>query len=50
MKLQNKILRNIGKFPRNTPIRDINISFQIPYVYDNTDESKKMYSLFDSHW
>jgi hypothetical protein len=37
MKLQrpkNKVLRTTGKFPRNTPIRDMHISFQIPYVYD----------------
>jgi hypothetical protein len=30
--LQNKVLRTIGKFP--TPIRDMHISLQIPYVYD----------------
>jgi hypothetical protein len=33
-RLQNKVLRTIGKFPRNTPTRDIYISFQNPYVYD----------------
>jgi hypothetical protein len=33
-RLQNKDLRTIGKFPRNTLIRDMRISFQIPYVYD----------------
>jgi hypothetical protein len=33
-RLQNKVLRTIGKFPRNTPIRDMHISFQIIYVYD----------------
>jgi hypothetical protein len=32
--LQNNVLRTIGKFPRNTPIRDMHIPFQIPYVYD----------------
>jgi hypothetical protein len=31
--LQNKIFRIIGKFPRNAPIRDMRISFQIPYAY-----------------
>jgi hypothetical protein len=31
-RLQNKVLRIIGKFP--TPIRDVHISLQIPYVYD----------------
>jgi hypothetical protein len=33
-RLKNKFLRTIGKFPRNTPVRDMHISFQIPYVYD----------------
>jgi hypothetical protein len=33
-RLQNKVLRPNGKFPRNTPIRDMHISFQIQYVYD----------------
>jgi hypothetical protein len=32
--LQNKVFRIIGKFPRYAPIRDMHISFQIPYVYD----------------
>jgi hypothetical protein len=31
--MQNKVLRNIGKFPRNTPIRDMHISFLVAYVY-----------------
>jgi hypothetical protein len=31
---QNKIPRTNGKLSRNTPIRDMHISFQIPYVYD----------------
>jgi hypothetical protein len=33
-RLQNKVLRTTGKFPRNTPIRDMHISFQMPYVYN----------------
>jgi hypothetical protein len=33
-RLQNKILCTIDKFPRNTPIRHMHISHQIPYVYD----------------
>jgi hypothetical protein len=32
--LQNKILRIISKFPRNTPIRDIHKSIQISYAYN----------------
>jgi hypothetical protein len=37
--LQNKVLRTIGKFLRNTPIRDMHISFQIPDVYDYITKS-----------
>jgi hypothetical protein len=33
-RLQNKALRTIGKFPRNTPISDMHIRLQILYVYD----------------
>jgi hypothetical protein len=33
-RLQNKVLSTIGKFPRNTPIRNMHISLQIPYLYD----------------
>jgi hypothetical protein len=33
-RLQNKVLRTIGNYPRRTPVRDLHFSFQIPYVYD----------------
>jgi hypothetical protein len=33
-RLQNKVLRTIGKLPRRTPIRELHLAFQIPYVYD----------------
>jgi hypothetical protein len=33
-RLQNKVLRTTGKYPRNTTIRDMHISFQITYVHD----------------
>jgi hypothetical protein len=32
--LQNKVLRNIGNYPRRTPVRDLHLAFQIPFVYD----------------
>jgi hypothetical protein len=34
LRLQNKVHRTIGKFSRNTWIRDMHISLKIPYVYD----------------
>jgi hypothetical protein len=33
-RLQNKVIRTIGKLPRRTPIRVLHLAFQIPYVYD----------------
>jgi hypothetical protein len=33
-RLQNKVLRTIGSFPRRTSVRDMHVPFQIPYVYD----------------
>jgi hypothetical protein len=33
-RLQDRVLRTIGKLPRRTPIRDLLLLFQIPYVYD----------------
>jgi hypothetical protein len=33
-RLQNKVLRTIGSFPRCTPVRDLHMAFKLPYVYD----------------
>jgi hypothetical protein len=33
-RLQNKVLRTIGKFPRRTPVRELHKAFNIPYIYD----------------
>jgi hypothetical protein len=33
-RLQNKVLHAITKLPRRTPVRDLHLAFQIPYVYD----------------
>jgi hypothetical protein len=33
-RLQNKVLRTIGNFPRCTPVRDMHTAFNLPYVYD----------------
>jgi hypothetical protein len=33
-RLQNKVLRSIGNFPRRTPVRELHKAFCIPYVYD----------------
>jgi hypothetical protein len=33
-RLQNKVLRINGNFPRRTPIRDLDMAFKLPYLYD----------------
>jgi hypothetical protein len=33
-RLQNKVLRTTGNFPRRTPVRELHTAFNIPYVYD----------------
>jgi hypothetical protein len=38
-RLQNKVLRAIGNFPRRTSVRDMHVAFQIPYVYDYLTKS-----------
>jgi hypothetical protein len=32
--MQNKVSRTIRNFPRRTPVRDLHIAFNFPYVYD----------------
>jgi hypothetical protein len=39
----------IGKFPRNTPIRNMHISLQIPYVYDFTTKLCKQQAKVIQH-
>jgi hypothetical protein len=38
-RLQNKVLRTIGSFPRRTSVRDIHMALRIPYVYDYISKS-----------
>jgi hypothetical protein len=33
-RLQNKVLRTIGYFPRRKPVRDLHVAFEITYIYD----------------
>jgi hypothetical protein len=33
-RLQNRVLRTIGNYPRRTPTRDVHKTLKIPYVYD----------------
>jgi hypothetical protein len=40
-RLQNKVVRTIGNFPRRTSVRDMHVASQIPYVYDYIIKSCK---------
>jgi hypothetical protein len=33
-RLQNKVLRTSGNFPRRTLVREMHMAFHLPYVYD----------------
>jgi hypothetical protein len=33
-RLQNKVFRTTGKFPRFTPVRELHMAFLLPYIYD----------------
>jgi hypothetical protein len=33
-RLQNKLLRTIGNFPRCTPVHDLHTAFKLLYIYD----------------
>jgi hypothetical protein len=34
-RLQNKVFRTIGNFPRRTPVHEMYMAFHLPYVYDD---------------
>jgi hypothetical protein len=38
-RLQNRVLRTTGNFPRRTSVRDMHVAFQIPYFYDYITKS-----------
>jgi hypothetical protein len=33
-RLQNRVLRTVGDLDRRTPVRDLHLAFNIPYVYE----------------
>jgi hypothetical protein len=33
-RLQNQVFRTIGNLPRRTPVRNLHMAFQLPYLYD----------------
>jgi hypothetical protein len=33
-RLQDRVSRSIGNFPRRTPVRELHVVLKIPYIYD----------------
>jgi hypothetical protein len=38
-RLQNKVLRTVGNFPKRKSVRDMHQAFHMPYVYDYITKS-----------
>jgi hypothetical protein len=49
-RMQNKVLRTIGNFPRRTPVRELHKAFNIPYIYDYiTELCKQQAEVIQNH-
>jgi hypothetical protein len=49
-RLQNRVLRTIGNFPRRTPVRELHKAFNIPYIYDYiTKLSRQQAEVIQNH-
>jgi hypothetical protein len=49
-RLQNKVLRTTGNFPRFTPVRDLNTALNLPYVCDYiTKLCKRQAEVISNH-
>jgi hypothetical protein len=49
-RLQNKVLRTIGNFPRRTTVRDLHTAFSLPYVYDYVTDNVQETSRSHTEW
>jgi hypothetical protein len=49
-RMQNKVLRTIGKFRRRTPVRDLHAAFNFQYVYDRvTKLCRRQAEIIQNH-
>jgi hypothetical protein len=49
-RLQNKVLRTIGNFPRRTPVRELHKTLRISYIYDYiTKLSRQQAEVIQNH-
>jgi hypothetical protein len=40
-RLQNNVLRTIGNFPMRTPVRDLHMTFKLPYIGQGEPSHRK---------
>jgi hypothetical protein len=49
-RLQNKVLRTIGNFPRRTPVHDLHMAFKLLYIYDYESKLiRQQAEIIDNH-
>jgi hypothetical protein len=49
-RLQNRVLRTIGNFPRRAPVCELHNAFSIPYIYDYiTKLSRQKAEVIQNH-
>jgi hypothetical protein len=49
-RLQNRVLRSTGNFPRRTPVRELHKAFNIPYIHDYiTKLSRQQAEVIQNH-
>jgi hypothetical protein len=49
-RLQNRVLRTIGNFPRSTPVHNLHLAFEIPYVYDFITKLSIHYAVIQNRY
>jgi methionine synthase II (cobalamin-independent) len=49
-RLQNKVLRTIGNFPRRTPVHEFHMAFKISHIYEYiTKLSREQAEVIQNH-
>jgi hypothetical protein len=48
-RLQNKVHRTIGNFPKRTSVRDMHKAFHMPYVYYITKSCRQQAEVIQNH-
>jgi hypothetical protein len=48
-RLENKVLRTTGNFPRLTSVRDMHVALYVPYVYDYIKLYRRQAEIIHNH-